>query len=145
MGLSAWEYSNRSEPPFQARPLPLLNMTTIVEQPTNLATLTHRYVDAALGYIAEAKQDDKPFLLYMPWNHVHNPNFASKAFCGSSKRGPVGDATQELDHAIGQLMDGVEAMGLDEDTVWFFSSDNGAPLGNDNHGNGRECQQSQSC
>ena len=57
---------------------------------------------------------------------------------GSSKRGPVGDATQELDHAVGQLMEGVAEMGLDEDTVWFFTSDNGSPLGNDGHGNGRE-------
>ena len=136
MVVLAGSYSNVSRPPFQARPLPLLNMTTVVEQPTNLATLTNRYVDAALGFIAEAKANAKPFLLYMPWNHVHSPNFASAAFCGSSKRGPVGDATQELDHAIGNLMDGVAGMGLDEDTVWFFTSDNGSPLGNDNHGNG---------
>eukprot|EP01046_Picozoa_sp_COSAG06_P037411 COSAG06_NODE_4219_length_4465_cov_1.710587_2_plen_59_part_00 len=38
----------------------------------------------------------------MPWNHVHNPNFASTTWCNTSKRGPVGDATQELDSAIGK-------------------------------------------
>ena len=98
MGISAWEFRNHSSPPFQARPLPLLNQSTVVEQPTNLATLSERYVAAALGFIAEAKAASKPFLLYMPWNHVHSPNFASASWCNTSKRGPVGDATQELDH-----------------------------------------------
>ena len=78
MGISAWEFSNSSRQPFQARPLPLLNQTTIVEQQTNLATLSRRYVDAALGFIREAQTAAKPFLLYLPWNHVHSPNFALK-------------------------------------------------------------------
>ena len=38
--------------------------------------------------------------------------------------------------AVGQLVAGVDEMGLDSDTLWFFTSDNGSPLGNDNHGNG---------
>ena len=38
--------------------------------------------------------------------------------------------------AVGQLLAGVDEMGLDLDTLWFFTSDNGSPLGNDNHGNG---------
>jgi arylsulfatase A len=75
-------------------------------------------------------------LLYLPFNHVHAPNFASTAFCGTSTRGPVGDSTQELDHYIGVISDGVAAAGLDEDVVYFFTSDNGAPIGNDQHGNG---------
>ena len=137
MGISAWGYSNSSRQPFQARPLPLFNNTVIVEQPTNLATISRRYVDAALGYITEAVDAKTPFLLYMPWNHVHNPNFASVDFCNTSVRGPVGDATQELDHAVGALLQGVGAMaGVDENTIWFFTSDNGAPLGNDRIGNG---------
>ncbi len=40
MGISAWEYYNESHPPFQPTPLPLFEDSDIVEQPTNLATLT---------------------------------------------------------------------------------------------------------
>ena len=136
MGISGWNYHNHSSPPFAARPLPLLNDTTIIEQPVNLATLSDRYVGAALGFIEEAKTAARPFLLYIPWNHVHNPNFRSLQFCNSSKRGSVGDAAQELDHAVGKLVAGVGALGMDENIVWFFTSDNGAPLGNDHNGNG---------
>eukprot|EP00662_Eupelagonemidae_sp_cell21_P026912 gene26913-4433_t len=131
MGISAWRYSNKSAPPFAARPLPLLNGTDIIEQPANLATISTRYVDASLRFAQRARDAGKPFLIYLAWNHVHNPNFAAAAHCNTSRQGMVGDATQELDGAIGQVLAGVAAMGLDEQTV-----DNGAPLGNDRHGNG---------
>ena len=95
------------------------------------------YAHAALEFIVQAHATSKPFLLYAPFNHVHAPNFAAVAFCNTSTHGPVGDATQELDHAIGVIANGVESIPrLDENTVWFFTSDNGAPIGNDNRGNG---------
>ena len=123
MGISAWAYRNHSSPPFQARPLPLFNQSTIVEQPTNLATISVRYTNAALEFVAQAQAATKPFFLYIPFNHVHNPNFASVAFCNSSARGTIGDATQEVDHSIGAIMAGIAAAGLDEKTVYFFTSD----------------------
>lgn len=136
MGISAWKYSNHSEPPFQVTPLPLLHNNEIIEQPVNLGNLTQRYVNSALEFMRNASDHSKPFFLYLPFNHIHAPNFASRKFCGSSKRGQVGDATQELDEAIGQIMKGAEDYGIDDNIVWFFTSDNGAPLSNDNSGNG---------
>ena len=50
---------------------------------------------------------DTPFYMYVSFNHIHNPNFASLDFCGSSGRGPVGDAAQEMDHAVGRIMEAV--------------------------------------
>jgi hypothetical protein len=38
------------------------------------------------------------------WNHVHTPDFASKAFCGTTSRGLFGDALAELDWAVGQVL-----------------------------------------
>jgi arylsulfatase A len=70
MGLSAWQYANHSRPPFQARPLPLLNGTEIVEQPTNLATISQRYTEAALEFVGMATAASMPFFLYIPFNHV---------------------------------------------------------------------------
>jgi len=70
----------------------------VVEQPANLGTLTMRYANAALDFIAEAHAAATPFLLYAPFNHVHAPNFAAVNFCNTSTHGPVGDATQEFDH-----------------------------------------------
>ena len=68
--------------------------------------------------------------------HVHAPNFASDAFCNTPARGPVGDAVQELDYAVEQLLAALDALQIDQNTVVFFTSDNGAPLPNDYIGNG---------
>ena len=54
----------------------------------------------------------------------------------ASARGPVGNAAEEMDAAVGHIADAVTAAGLDESTVYFFTSDNGAPLANDQLGNG---------
>ena len=42
---------------------------------------------------------------------------------------------QEVDWAVGQVMASIKAAGVDNNTVVFFTSDNGAPLGGDAKGN----------
>ena len=46
-------------------------------------------------------------------------------FVGTSKRGLFGDAAQELDWLAGQVMSSVESAGVAENTITFFTSDNG--------------------
>ena len=70
-----------------------------------------------------------PFYLYAPFNHIHAPNSCAAEWCGKSARGPVGDAVEEVDWAVGQLMAALKASGADDNTLTFFTSDNGAPLG----------------
>jgi arylsulfatase A len=66
----------------------------------------------------------------LAFNHVHAPNSCGANFCGTSKRGPIGDAVQEMDWAVGHVMDTVRspALGLGDNTLVFFTSDNGAPM-----------------
>ena len=56
MGMSAWENNTNIT-------LPLVNGTTVIEQPANLENLTMRYVDAARNYIASNADSDDPFFL----------------------------------------------------------------------------------
>eukprot|EP00730_Choanoeca_flexa_P001913 TRINITY_DN10837_c0_g1_i1.p1 TRINITY_DN10837_c0_g1~~TRINITY_DN10837_c0_g1_i1.p1 ORF type:complete len:573 (+),score=116.42 TRINITY_DN10837_c0_g1_i1:1152-2870(+) len=138
MGLSFW-FFNDLDPvePYQPTGLPLLNNTEIIEQPVALDHLVHRYVDAAVDFIADCAKKDEPFFLYLPFNHVHEPNSCSVQFCNSSDQGPVGDAVQEMDWAVGQIMRALTVHGVINDTLTFFTSDNGAPLIQDT--NGDEC------
>ena len=46
--------------------------------------------------IAKAAAAKQPFLLYMAWNHVHVPDFASRPFCNVTRRGRFGDALAEV-------------------------------------------------
>ena len=111
----------------------------VLEQPVDLSTLTQRYAEWGSEFIANQSAAGKPWLLYASFNHVHvtdakyfaalpppgysNNQYSSKQFCGSSGRGGTGDAVQELDHAVGQLMAAIKAAGGDNNTIIFFTSD----------------------
>ena len=55
----------------------------------------------------------------------HIPLHASEKFVGSSKRGIYGDTIQELDWSTGEILRSLKALGLDENTLVIFTSDNG--------------------
>eukprot|EP00035_Acanthoeca_spectabilis_P036383 m.39286 g.39286 ORF g.39286 m.39286 type:complete len:1090 (-) comp7942_c0_seq1:51-3320(-) len=128
MGSSAW--NRRGEFP----PLPLLSGNTPIEQPTDLNKVSKRYVQYADTFIRNTSSSGQPFLLYLAWNHVHDPDFASPDFCGTSARGLYGDAVEELDWAVGQVLGSVAAVGATDNTIVFFTSDNGPWTSHHLHG-----------
>lgn len=109
-------------------PLPLFANETIVDQPAGLYTLAARYADAATAFFRDSADRGAPFFLYLPFNHIHGPDSCSAATCGKSARGPVGDATEDMDIAVGTVMDAIRAdPRLATNTLVFFTSDNGSP------------------
>lgn len=136
MGVSFWEPLNYMDGSlYQPTPTPLLNNTQIAEAPVALDTLAKRYVAAAVSFIHAAAKEDKPFLLYMAFNHVHEPNSCGTEFCGASQQGALGDAVEEMDWMMGQIMAAVEETQRSQETITFYTSDNGHPIGNDKNGN----------
>eukprot|EP00911_Craspedida_sp_UC1_P001765 UC1_evm1s1347 len=136
MGNSFWSRGTaQPKGPYFPAPLPLLNGTTIIEAPVGLHTLAQRYATAAADFITTKTHANVPWYLYMSFNHVHGPNSCSPGFCGRSQHGPVGDAIEEMDWMVGVIMGALKAAGGDENTLVFYTSDNGAPLGGDRSGN----------
>ena len=124
MGLSFWLPDGyKPKLPYQPTPLPLLNGTAIMEQPTALESLVKLYTDSATAFITQSAQQQKPFYLYMSYNHVHAPNSCSASFCGSSSRGPIGDAVEEMDSSVGEIMQAIKRSGVDSNTLVIFTSD----------------------
>ena len=72
-----------------------------------------------------ARRPDKPFFLYYAMTAPHNPVVASREFVGVSRAGAYGDFVTEVDHHVGRLLDKISSLGLDEDTLVIFTSDNG--------------------
>jgi arylsulfatase A len=110
----------------------LLRNDQIIEQPTDLHTLTKRYTDEAVHFIQQNKK--KPFFLYFAHTYPHVPLFASKAFEKTSPRGLYGDVVEELDWSVGQVLETLRKQGLAENTLVFFTSDNGPWLVKDRVG-----------
>jgi arylsulfatase A-like enzyme len=103
--------------------VPLLRGDTVVQRPADPAELTRRYTDEAIAFF-EANRA-RPFFLYLPHTMLHEPLGVSPEFKGRSQWGLYGDATMELDHHIGRLVDALARLGLAEKTLIVYASDNG--------------------
>lgn len=57
--------------------------------------------------------------------HTHYPQYAGPGAAGKSRRGPFGDALLEFDKTIGSLLATLERTGVINNTLIFFTSDNG--------------------
>ena len=112
--------------------VPLLKDEEEFERPANQHTLTKRYNEAAVQFIKE--KQEQPFFLYLAHNLPHVPLFASEDHLGTSKRGLYGDVVQEIDYAVGQIIEALKETGLDKNTLVVFTSDNGPWLAYNDHG-----------
>jgi arylsulfatase A len=104
-------------------PLVLLRNATVVEDPADLDTLAERYTEEAVQFIAEVRE--APFFLYLAPATPHLPLAASARFRGKSGMGLYGDAVEELDWSVGQVLQALRDNGIDDQTLVMFSSDNG--------------------
>eukprot|EP00043_Microstomoeca_roanoka_P012121 m.116393 g.116393 ORF g.116393 m.116393 type:complete len:592 (+) comp15399_c0_seq1:269-2044(+) len=104
-------------------PLPVINDTTIVEQPADFDTLTDRFTDAAIDFLHHHR--NTPFLQIVSYYQPHVPQNPAPRFRNSSLRGSFGDSVNEIDDSVGRIMTALTAAGLDEETLVLFTSDNG--------------------
>ncbi|XP_065580017.1 arylsulfatase G-like [Artemia franciscana] len=111
-----------SGPPcFPDIALPLVGNETVLEQPTDLYSLSEKYVEHATEIITKSS---KPYFLYMALSQPHTPLTPSKKFEGKSERGIYGDVLLEMDWIVGQVTAAVKKSNNSNTLIWFMS-DNG--------------------
>jgi arylsulfatase A-like enzyme len=123
---------NFLHPKFASWNVPLMRDAEIIERPAVQDTITKRYTEQAIAFIEASK--DEPFFLYLPHSLPHVPLFASEAFKDRSPRGLYGDVIEEIDWSVGQILDTLRQHQLDDNTLVWFTSDNGPWLIFDQHG-----------
>ncbi|XP_070799550.1 steryl-sulfatase [Pituophis catenifer annectens] len=104
----------------------LMRNYTITQQPWIYENLTQRFTEDAKHFIR--RNIDKPFLLFLSYPQVHTALYASLAFRGKSKHGIYGDAVEEMDWSVGQILQVLNQWNLSEHTLVYFTSDHGAHL-----------------
>ncbi|WAR19592.1 STS-like protein [Mya arenaria] len=97
----------------------------LVEQPIRLAGLSQRFVHEGLEFMRNATDTGEPFLLVMSWVHMHVAIKTAKQFQGKSPLGRYGDGMEELDWSVGEIMKGLKDAGVEDNTLVYFTSDNG--------------------
>ena len=105
-------------------PLPMLRNEKVIEAPVDQSTVTQRYTKEVIGFIEANK--DKPFFVYLPHTMPHNPVNSSPAFKGKSANKGYGDCVEEIDWSAGEILKALKRLGLDDNTLVLFTSDNGA-------------------
>lgn len=97
----------------------------VVEQPIRLQGMTQRFVSKANEFL---DRQQGPFLLFVSFMHVHTALFCSDEFKGRSAHGAYGDNVEEMDWAVGKIMEKLDDLGLRNKTFVYFSSDNGGHI-----------------
>ena len=113
-------YSHDYDPP---KGVPLYRDTRLVEQPVVHSTMTKRLTEETVRFIRESA--GTPFFIYVAHPMPHIPIASSEEFRGHSLAGGYGDAVEELDWSVGQVMAALKERNLDGNTITVFMSDNG--------------------
>lgn len=93
----------------------------------DLETLDLAFLEKSKVWLEEQVKHapGKPFFLYHAMQAVHLPSFAAPEFKGKTKAGPHGDFIAELDYIVGALVATLQKLGVADNTLIIFSSDNG--------------------
>jgi arylsulfatase A-like enzyme len=112
-------------------PLPLYDGEKVAEVDPDQSQFTKRFTERAVAFMEQHREE--PFFVYLPHVMPHVPIFASEAFKGKSEAGLYGDVVEELDWSMGVILDTIKRLGLDENTLVMFFSDNGPFLSYGEH------------
>jgi len=85
----------------------------------------YNFTQKSIEFIEKAADKSSPFFLYLALASPHTPWLASEPFKGTSGAGDYGDWVAENDNSIGAVIQAVYDKGLKENTLIFFTSDNG--------------------
>lgn len=89
-------------------------------------TLIDREItDKAIDFIQRKSREDQPFFAYIPYTQTHEPVDAHPDFAGSTRNGAFADVLAQTDAYVGELLDVVDELGLKDNTIFIFTSDNG--------------------
>ena len=71
------------------------------------------------------EKPEQPFFVVLSTQIAHAPVLPAPEFHGATAGGPRGDFVFELDAIVGRLMDLLDELGIDDDTLVLFNADNG--------------------
>jgi arylsulfatase len=93
-----------------------------------METVDNEFVDASLDFMERAQRDSKPFFLWFNSTRMHVFTHLKKESVGVTGLGLYPDGMVEHDKHVGRLLDKLDELGIAEDTIVMYSTDNGAEV-----------------
>jgi len=116
---------NNNRPMSVKENVPLFQNKECIEFPVDQTTITKRYASKGIQFMEQSVADKKPFFLYLANTMPHIPLFVSPEFAGKSGNGLYSDVIAEIDYNTGRILDKLKELGVDQNTIVIFTSDNG--------------------
>jgi len=79
----------------------------------------------AVDFMTRSAQAKKPFYVYVPFTLVHFPALPNPKFAGKTGNGDFADVLTEMDSNVGEILDAIDRLGIRDNTIVVFTSDNG--------------------
>jgi arylsulfatase A-like enzyme len=129
--VSAAPYAGETKIPLELQPIYSRQKGTQAEVIATYdaefrAGFDRKITDWAIDFMTRSKQAGKPFYAYLPYTQVHIPPIPDPAYATSTKRGNWADLLTQIDDFTGRILDALDELGLAEDTIVVWTSDNGA-------------------
>ncbi len=88
-------------------------------------TIDREITDRAIDFIKRKASAKQPFFAYLPYTQTHEPVDAHPEYKGKTGNGSFADVLAQTDAYVGDLLDTIDTLGLKENTIFIFTSDNG--------------------
>jgi arylsulfatase len=116
--LHTWANADGTQKIENTGPLTIERMRTVDEE----------FLDASLKWIEKAAKGDKPFFCWFNSTRMHIFTHLKKESEGKTGLGVYPDGMVEHDHHVGKLLDKVDELGIADNTIVMYSTDNGAEV-----------------
>jgi arylsulfatase len=89
-------------------------------------TIDREAAERGIVFMERSVREGRPFFFFYPITQIHFPTLAHPDFAGTTGAGDIGDAMADVDHNVGLVLAAIERLGVEENTIVFWCTDNGA-------------------
>jgi arylsulfatase len=88
-------------------------------------TIDKELTDKAIAFIKRNVKKKQSFFAFVPFTHAHLPTLTHPDFAGKTGNGNYADVLAEIDYRTGQILDAIDDLGIRNNTIVLWLSDNG--------------------
>jgi len=89
------------------------------------STIDREITDHAIDFIKRKASAKRPFFAFLPYTQTHEPVDPHPDYKGRTGNGSFADVLAQTDAYVGELLDTIDELGLRDNTIFIFTSDNG--------------------
>lgn len=89
-------------------------------------TIDREAAERGIAFMERNVSEKRPFFFFYPMTQIHFPTLPHPDFAGTTGAGDIGDAMADVDHNVGLVLSAIERLGIEDNTIVFWCTDNGA-------------------